>query len=65
MMAYTNQRKDLLKVLKALPETHWSRGASVQTGAKIREETVLSYAERIVDHEAQHYEQIKRILGSK
>src|SRR5215472_10934383 len=27
--AYTNQRKDLLKALKSLPQTHWSRGASV------------------------------------
>jgi hypothetical protein len=62
--AYANQRKELLKELQALPQDRWLRGASVKQATKRREETVLSYAERIARHEAGHCEQIERILGT-
>jgi hypothetical protein len=59
---YAKQRETLLKSLQYMPQAHWSRGASVRAGSKIREETVLSYAQRIADHEAGHCDQIERIL---
>ena len=63
--AYANQRKDLLKVLRTLSDDDWLRGASVKAAKKRREETVLSYAERMARHEAGHCEQVERILGAR
>jgi hypothetical protein len=60
--AYVDQRKDLLKVLRALPQKDWLRGASVKAAAKFREETILSYAQRMAQHEAGHCDQVERIL---
>lgn len=65
LVAYTNQRKNLLKVLQALPQDDWLRGASVKAATKIRKETVLSYGQRMAHHENGHCEQIERILGVK
>jgi hypothetical protein len=36
----------------------------VKAAAKIREETVLSYAQRLADHEAAHCDQIDRLLNA-
>ena len=63
--AYANQRKDLLKVLRTLSHDDWLRGASVKVAKKRREETVLSYAERMARHEAGHCEQVERIVGAR
>lgn len=64
LQAYTNQRKDLLKVLRALPDEGWLRGASIKVATKLREETVLSYAQRMAQHEAGHCDQVERILSA-
>lgn len=61
--AYKDQREELLRVLQTLPHEGWLRGASVKAATTLREETVLSYAERMAQHEAGHCEQIERILG--
>jgi hypothetical protein len=61
-VAFTNQRKNLLKVLQTLAQDDWLRGASVKAATKIRRETVLSYGQRMAQHEAGHCEQIERIL---
>ena len=63
--AYANQRKDLLKVLRTLSHDDWLRGASIKVAKKRREETVLSYAERMARHEAGHCEQVERILDAR
>ena len=63
--AYANQRKDLLKVLRTLSHHDWLRGASVKVAKKRREETVLSYAERMARHEAGHCGQVERTLGAR
>lgn len=63
--AYANQRKDLLKVLRTLSHDDWLRSGSVRVAKKRREETVLSYAERMARHEAGHCEQVERILGAR
>ena len=62
---YANQRKDLLKVLRTLSHHDWLRGASVKVAKKRREETVLSYAERMARHEAGHCEQVERVLDAR
>jgi len=62
---YANQRKDLLKVLRTLSHHDWLRGASVKVAKKRREETVLSYAERMARHEAGHCGQVERTLGAR
>jgi uncharacterized damage-inducible protein DinB len=61
-LAFNTQRQELLKTLRALPAEDWSRRANVKTATNVREETVLSYAQRLADHEFGHCEQIDRVL---
>jgi hypothetical protein len=61
-LAFRAQRAKLLKTLRALPGDGWSRPAQVKAGSKPRKETVLSYAQRLADHECRHCEQINRVL---
>ena len=61
-LAFTTQREDLLKTLRALSPNDWSRRANVKAATKVREESVLSYAHRLADHELGHCEQIDRVL---
>lgn len=62
LRAYTHQRADLLKTLRALDLADWSRGATFTATAKGREQTVWSYARRIADHEREHCEQLAIML---
>jgi len=64
-LAFRDQRKDLLKLLRHLPPTDWLRCANVKSGTKLQKETVLSYAQRLARHEAGHCEQIDRILTAR
>ena len=61
--AYRDQRKDLLKILQNLTQEDWSRGAIVKASDKLREETVLSYAQRMAQHESGHCEQFDSIVA--
>ena len=63
LAAYSQQRKELLAVLKPLAPKDWARGATFTATTKGREQTLLSYAQRIVSHEAEHLEQIEALLG--
>jgi hypothetical protein len=60
-LAFRTQRGDLLKILGTLGQKHWLRRANVKT-PKLRVETVLTYAYRLAIHEADHCEQIDRVL---
>jgi hypothetical protein len=64
LQAFAKQRNDLLKSLKALEVEDWSRAATFTGTIKGREQTVFSYAQRIVEHEALHLDQIERVLNS-
>ena len=64
-LAFREQREDLLKILQALPQEDWLRRANVKAATKLRDETVLSYAQRLADHEAGHCEQIDRVLHAR
>ena len=61
--AFTRQRDDLLKLLTPLTLEEWSRGATFTGTTRGREQTVFSYARRIVDHETQHLDQIEEVLN--
>lgn len=63
-LAFRRQREDLLKILEPLDHKGWLRRATVKA-TKLREETVLSYAQRLAGHEAGHCEQIDRILHAR
>jgi hypothetical protein len=62
LQAYAQQRLELLKTLKALARQDWSRGATFTATTRGREQTVLSYAWRLADHELVHLEQIEAVL---
>ena len=64
-LAFRKQRKDLLRVLQSVPQEDWLRRAKVKAATKLREETVLSYAQRLGGHEARHCEQMNRVLHGR
>lgn len=59
---FTQQRANLLKSLKALNQADWSRGATFTATTRGREATILSYVQRMTDHERQHVEQLEVLL---
>ncbi len=59
LQAFTAQRDELLGVLSKLAPEGWSRGATFTGTTRGREHTVLRYAQRIADHEAQHLPQLE------
>ena len=58
LATFAQQRHELLSVLKGLATRDWSRAATT----KGREETVLSYASRMAEHENKHCGQIEEVL---
>ena len=62
LAGFIKQREELLKSLKALKIEGWARGATFTGTVKGREQTVLSYARRIAQHEIDHCEQVAAIL---
>ena len=61
---FTTQRADLLAKLEPLSSDAWERAATVKGGGRMHEETVLSYAERLVVHERPHIKQIAGIVNT-
>jgi uncharacterized damage-inducible protein DinB len=59
---FSMHRSDLLQALKTLSGEAWSRGATFTGTTKGREQTIFTYAQRIVDHEQEHLEQIAKAL---
>lgn len=62
LKAFTKQRRELLKVLKALEIEDWSRGATFTATTNGRKETVFSYVRRMAQHENEHCEQLESLL---
>ena len=62
LQAFTNPRATLLQALKMLKIEDWSRGATFTGTVRGREQTILSYAQRIADHEAAHLDQIESAI---
>ncbi len=63
LRAFTEQRNELLRALNALDVAGWSRGATFTATTRGREQTVLSYAQRIAQHEDEHCAQLEVLLG--
>ena len=64
LKAYTQERQKLLKVLTKLDEAGWSRpGTYTNVTTRHRNQTVLSLAQRMMDHEQPHLDQIEDLLN--
>ena len=63
LQAFTDQRAELLAVLKPLAPENWSRMATVTGAGKPRERTVYTYAQWLANHERSHFKQIERIAA--
>jgi len=59
--AFSLQRENLLRVLKALPFESWERSAIIFE----RKHTVFSQVRRLAKHEAEHCEQIASLLQDR
>jgi hypothetical protein len=61
--SFTQDRQKLVKMLAELDEAGWARrGIFTGNSPRQRDQTVLSYSERIVNHEQPHLEQIEALL---
>jgi hypothetical protein len=60
--AFARQRNELLKSLITLEIEDWSRGATFTATTRGREHTILSYVQRIIQHENEHCEQLDTML---
>lgn len=60
--AFVSQRTKLLDLLRGLPADGWSRGATFTATTRGREQTVLSYAVRLAQHEDGHCVQIEALV---
>ena len=60
--AFVSQRSGLLDLLRGLPAESWSRGATFTATTRGREQTVLSYAARLAEHESGHCRQIEELV---
>ena len=59
---FSHRRVKLVKTLSEIDALDWSRGATFTATTLGREASVLSYARRIADHEAQHLGQLQRTV---
>lgn len=62
---FIQQRNELLEMLKTLSVEDWSRGATFTGTTLGREQTVLSYAQRMAQHETGHLAQITTLLSER
>jgi hypothetical protein len=61
--SFATERRKLVRILTDLDTGGWvRRGTFTGTSARGRNQTVLSYAERIVNHEQGHLDQIEGLL---
>lgn len=62
--SFSQERHKLVEALAKLDEAGWFRcGTFSGVSSGQREQTVLNYAERIVNHEQPHLDQIEALLG--
>jgi hypothetical protein len=61
--SFTQERQKLVKALGDLDEAGWGRrGTFTGASPRQRDQTVLSYSDRIVNHEQPHLDQIESLL---
>lgn len=64
LAAYTEQRADLIAMLRGLPPEAWERQATVTGAGASLARTVHEYANRMARHERIHQTQIQTILNT-
>jgi len=63
LQSFAQERQKLVKALADLDEAGWIRHATFTgVSARQRDQTVVSYADRIVNHEQPHLDQIESLL---
>lgn len=61
--AFTQERQKLVKTLSGLDDIDWERSATfTRTSPRRSSQNVMSYSERIVNHEQPHLDQIETLL---
>lgn len=61
--SFTEERQNLVKSLADLNEADWARrGTFTGASPRQRDQTVLSYSGRIVNHEQPHLDQVEALL---
>ncbi|MCA9987745.1 MAG: DinB family protein [Anaerolineales bacterium] len=64
LAAFVQERQALIETLTALRAADWLRpGTFTGTSPRNRDQTVLSFAARIVDHEGPHLAQIEKLVA--
>jgi len=62
--SFTQERQKLVETLTDLDEASWlRRGTFTGTSPRQRKQTVLTYSQRIVNHELPHLDQIESLLN--
>jgi hypothetical protein len=64
LKAYTQQRVELLTVLRPLPPAAWERSSTVTGAGKPIERTVFSYAQWLATHERSHDRQVMKLSSA-
>ena len=64
LKAFSWQRHELLTALGGLKPADWSRGATFTATTRGREQNILSYAQRIANHESDHSNEMDVRLSS-
>jgi hypothetical protein len=64
LQAFVAQRDDLIRTLRTLDRADWSRGATFTGTVRGRDQTILDYVRRIVEHEREHRQQIEETLNA-
>jgi hypothetical protein len=63
LVAFTQERQKLVKALAELDQAGWERRATFTgVSARQRDQTIVSYSDRIVNHEQAHLDQIESLL---
>jgi len=63
LVSFTQERQKLVKALTELDEAGWvGRATFTGVSARQRDQTVLSYSDRIVNHKQPHLDQIESLL---
>src|SRR5262245_46580717 len=63
LVAFTQERQKLVQALADLDQAGWVRRATFTgVSARQRDQTVVSYSDRIVNHEQAHLDQIESLL---
>lgn len=65
LQVFSQQRSELVVRLTPLDTKAWSRRATFTGTTRGREQTIYTYVQRIIDHEAAHLAQLETLLQSK